>query len=344
MILTRDKERNQQMLGYITRRLGVTFLILLGVSFTVYVIFAFLPFDPASLTCGKNCNDPGIIEANRKRLGYDLPFLMQYWVFIKGLFLGRTYGEGAAFIDCPAPSLGYSFQEHACVTSLLTEALPVTLSLALGALVLWLVVGIGLGVLAARYRGRAVDSASTVFVLIGTSLPTFLTGLMLLVFVVIKWRILPFPAGNYTPFLEDPYEWAQILFLPWVTLAFAYAALYTRFVRSAVIETSNEDYIRTARAKGLSEGTILGKHTLRAALAPITTMAGLDFAGLLGGAILTETVFNLPGLGRLAIGAVLEYDLPIIVGTTILAAAIVVIINLVVDILYAYIDPRVRIA
>ncbi len=332
------------MFGYISRRLGVTFLILLGVSFTVYVIFAFLPFDPASLTCGKNCNDPGIIEANRKRLGYDLPFLMQYWVFIKGLFLGRTYGEGAAFIDCPAPSLGYSFQEHACVTSLLGEALPVTLSLALGALVLWLVVGVGLGVLAARYRGRVVDSASTVFVLIGTSLPTFLTGLMLLVFVVIKWRILPFPAGNYTPFLEDPFEWAQILFLPWITLAFAYAALYTRFVRSAVIETSNEDYIRTARAKGLSEGTILGKHTLRAALAPITTMAGLDFAGLLGGAILTETVFNLPGLGRLAIGAVLEYDLPIIVGTTILAAAIVVIINLVVDILYAYIDPRVRIA
>jgi peptide/nickel transport system permease protein len=205
-------------------------------------------------------------------------------------------------------------------------------------------VGIGLGVLAARYRGRVVDSASTVFVLIGTSLPTFLTGLMLLVFVVIKWRILPFPAGNYTSFFEDPFEWAQILFLPWVTLAFAYAALYTRFVRSAVIETSNEDYIRTARAKGLSEGTILSKHTLRAALAPITTMAGLDFAGLLGGAILTETVFNLPGLGRLAIGAVLEYDLPIIVGTTILAAAIVVIINLVVDILYAYIDPRVRIA
>jgi len=332
------------MFGYIARRLGVTFLILLGVSFTVYVIFAFLPFDPASLTCGKNCNDPGIIEANRKRLGYDLPFLMQYWVFIKGLFLGRTYGEGAAFIDCPAPSLGYSFQEHACVTSLLGEALPVTLSLALGALVLWLVVGVGLGVLAARYRGRVVDSASTVFVLIGTSLPTFLTGLMLLVFVVIKWRILPFPAGNYTPFLEDPFEWAQILFLPWITLAFAYAALYTRFVRSAVIETSNEDYIRTARAKGLNEGTILGKHTLRAALAPITTMAGLDFAGLLGGAILTETVFNLPGLGRLAIGAVLEYDLPIIVGTTILAAAIVVVINLVVDILYAYIDPRVRIA
>ena len=332
------------MFGYISRRLGVTLMILLSVSFVVYVIFAFLPFDPAALTCGKNCNDPGIIEANRHRLGYDLPFLTQFWVFLKGLVLGRSYGEGAALIQCPAPSFGYSFQEHSCVSTLIGEALPVTLSLALGALVLWLIVGVGLGILAARYRGRIVDSASTVFVLIGTSLPTFLTGLMLLVFVVIKWHILPFPAGNYTPFLENPFEWAQILFLPWVTLAFAYAALYTRFVRSAVLETSNEDYIRTARAKGLSEGKILGKHTLRAALAPITTMAGLDFAGLLGGAILTESVFNLPGLGRLAISAVVEYDLPIIVATTLLAAAIVVIMNLIVDILYAFIDPRVRVS
>lgn len=331
------------MLSYISRRLGVTLLILLGVSFTVYIIFAFLPFDPAALTCGKNCNDPGIIEANRRRLGYDLPFLTQYWHFIKGLFVGSSYGMGAALINCPAPSLGYSFREHACVSSIIGEALPVTLSLALGALVLWLIVGVGLGVLAARYKGKIVDSASTVFVLIGTSLPTFLTGLMLLVFVVIKWRLLPFPAGNYTPFFEDPYEWAQILLLPWITLAFAYAALYTRFVRSAVIETSNEDYIRTARAKGLPEGTILGKHTLRSALAPIATMAGLDFAGLLGGAILTESVFNLPGLGRLAIGSVIEYDLPIIVATTLLAAAVVVLMNLIVDIAYAFIDPRVRI-
>ena len=332
------------MISYISRRLGVTLLILLGVSFTVYVIFAFLPFDPAALTCGKNCNDPGIIEANRRRLGYDLPFLTQYWNFIKGLFVGSSYGMGAALINCPAPSLGYSYREHACVSSIIGEALPVTLSLALGALVLWLIVGVGLGVLAARYKGKIVDSASTVFVLIGTSLPTFLTGLMLLVFVVIKWRWLPFPSGNYTPFLEDPSEWAQILFVPWVTLAFAYAALYTRFVRSAVIETSNEVYIRTARAKGLPEGTILGKHTLRSALAPIITMAGLDFAGLLGGAILTESVFNLPGLGRLAIGAVVEYDLPLIVATTLLAAAIVVLMNLIVDIAYAFIDPRVRIA
>ena len=332
------------MFAYISRRLAVSFLILLSVSFAVYVIFAFLPFDPAALTCGKNCNDPGIIEANRRRLGYDLPFFTQYFLFLKGLFFGRTFGEGAALINCPAPSLGYSFQQHACVTNLIGEALPVTFSLAIGAIVMWLALGIGLGILAARFRGRIVDRLSTIFVLIGTSLPTFLTGLLLLVFVVIRWGLIPFPSGNYTPFFENPFEWAQILFLPWLTLAFAYAALYTRFVRSSVIDTSNEDYIRTARAKGLSESVILGKHTLRAALAPIATMAGLDFAGLLGGAILTESVFNLPGLGRMAISAVVKYDLPIIVATTLLAAFIVVIMNLIVDILYAYIDPRVRVA
>jgi peptide/nickel transport system permease protein len=330
--------------AYISRRLAVSFFILLAASFAVYVIFAFLPFDPAALTCGKNCNDPGIIEANRRRLGYDLPFFTQYFLFLKGLFFGRTFGEGAALINCPAPSLGYSFQQHACVTNLIGEALPVTFSLAIGAIVMWLALGIGLGILAARFRGRIVDRLSTIFVLIGTSLPTFLTGLLLLVFVVIRWGLIPFPSGNYTSFFENPFEWAQILFLPWLTLAFAYAALYTRFVRSSVIDTSNEDYIRTARAKGLSEGVILGKHTLRAALAPIATMAGLDFAGLLGGAILTESVFNLPGLGRLAISAVTKYDLPIIVATTLLAAFIVVIMNLIVDILYAYIDPRVRVA
>jgi peptide/nickel transport system permease protein len=223
------------------------------------------------------------------------------------------------------------------------EALPVTMSLAIGALILWLLIGVGLGVLAARFRGKSADIGSTIFVLIGTSLPTFLTGLLLLVFVVVKWRIIPYPSGNYTPLLENPIAWLNTMILPWITLAFAYAALYTRFVRSSVIETSSEDYIRTARAKGLSEKVVLRKHTLRAALAPLTTMAGLDFAGLLGGAILTETVFNLPGLGRLSLGAVRDYDLPIIVATTILAAAIVILMNFIVDILYAWIDPRIRV-
>lgn len=331
------------LLGYITRRLGITLLILLAVSFTVYLIFSILPFDPAALTCGKNCNNPQVIADNRIRLGYDKPFLEQYWIFLVGLFAGRTFGEGAASFYCAAPSFGYSFQQHGCVTDLLFEALPVTLSLAVGALILWLIVGVGLGILAARFRGKIWDTLSTAFVLVGTSLPTFLTGLMLIVFLVIKVDWSPFPTSGYTPPDEDVVGWFLSMFLPWVTLAFAYAAIYTRFVRSQIIEISTEDYIRTAKAKGLSDGKILGKHTMRAALAPIVTMAGLDFAGLLGGAILTEAVFNLPGMGRLSLGAVVQFDLPLIVATTIFAAAIVVIMNAVLDIVYAFIDPRVRV-
>lgn len=331
------------LLTYITRRLSITLIILLAVSFTVYVIFSLLPFDPAALTCGKNCNDPGIIAANRVRLGYDKPFWEQFWMFLVGLFAGRTFGEGAAAIFCAAPSFGYSFQLHSCVTDLLGDAMPVTIYLAVGALVLWMIVGVGLGIVSAKFRGKIWDTLSTAFVLVGTSLPTFLTGLMLIIFLVVKAPWSPFPADGYTAPDEDFGQFLLSMVLPWITLAFAFAAIYTRFVRSQILEISTEDYIRTARAKGLSDRRILGKHTLRAALAPIVTMAGLDFAGLLGGAILTEAVFNLPGMGRLSLKAVLDIDLPVIVATTIVAAAIVVIMNMLLDIAYAFIDPRVRV-
>jgi len=167
--------------------------------------------------------------------------------------------------------------------------------------------------------------------------------LILIVFLVIKLPGSPFPADGYTAPEEDFGQFLLSMVLPWVTLAFAYAAIYTRFVRSQILEISTEDYIRTAKAKGLSDRMILGKHTLRAALAPIVTMAGLDFAGLLGGAILTEAVFNLPGMGRLSLTAVVDIDLPVIVATTIVAASIVVIMNMILDIVYAFIDPRVRV-
>ena len=331
------------MTGYVARRLMFTVVILLLVSLAVYAIFAFLPFDPAALTCGKNCR-PNLIAQNRIRLGYDKPFYLQYWYFLRGLFMGRAYGVGSAAFVCAAPSFGYSFRQNQCVTSLLTQAMPVTVSLAIGALILWLVVGVGLGVVAARFKGRWPDTASTVFVLVGTSLPTFVTGLMLLVFVKIKWSLIPFTLNSYVSIFDNPYEFLKIFILPWITLAVAFAAIYTRFTRAAVLETLSEDYIRTARAKGLSERVVLRKHTLRAALAPIVTLAGLDFAGLLGGAIITETIFNLPGLGRLALSSVTDFDLPIVVATVLLAAGIVVIMNLIVDLLYAVIDPRVRVA
>jgi peptide/nickel transport system permease protein len=207
-------------------------------------------------------------------------------------------------------------------------------------------VGIGLGVLAARKRNQWQDRLATAFVLVGTSLPTFISGILILIFVALKFGLVnPIEMGRWVSPYEDPVGWFKTFIFPWIVLALLYAATYTRFTRSNVIETSSEDYIRTARAKGLSERDILRKHTLRAALAPIITLAGLDFAGLLGGAIITEGIFNLPGLGRLSIRAVLrDYDLPTILATTILAASFVVIANLLVDIAYAYLDPRVRVA
>ena len=332
------------MLKYIGRRLSYTLLVLTLISLVVFLIFALLPADPAALTCGKSCN-PQVIEANRHRLGLDVSVWQQWWRFIVGLFQGRTYGEAEALIKCPAPAFGYSFNRHECVTKIIADAFPITLSLAIGAFIMWLSIGISLGVLAARFKGKFVDRASTVFVLIGTSLPTFISGILILLFVVIKFGLVnPLDLGNWANPVTDPLGWLKTFFFPCLTLAFAYAASYTRFTRSNVLETSTEDYIRTARAKGLSEKVVLRKHTLRAALAPIVTIAGLDFAALLGGAIITEGIYNLAGLGRLSIRAVLvDYDLPVILATTLFAATFVVVMNLIVDILYAFIDPRVRV-
>ncbi len=329
------------MLAYIGRRMVFAFATILVVSAVVFMIFAILPFDPAALTCGQRCNEQ-IIEANRIRLGLDKPLYEQYFLFISGIFLGRTYGSGSAAFTCPAPSFGYSFNENACVTDMITEALPITINLAVGALILWLTVGIGLGIVAAKFKNRWPDTGSSVFVLLGTSLPTFVTGLALLIWVTIKWKIIPLSLTGYTSLIDNPYKYFQYFILPWITLAIAYAALYTRFTRAALLETLGEDYIRTARAKGVGEQKVFFKHTLRAVLAPLITMASLDFAGLIGGAIITETIFNLPGLGRLTLRSVYEFDLSVVLATTILAATVVIVMNLIVDMLYAVLDPRVR--
>lgn len=326
---------------FILRRAYFAILTILLVSIVVYGVFSILPFDPAALTCGQKCT-PAIVEANRVKLGFDKPLWEQYWLFLSGIFLGRTYGAGSAEFTCPAPSFGYSFNENMCVTDMLKEALPITINLAIGAFIIWIIVGVGLGLLAANFRGRWPDTISTVFVLLGTSMPTFVTGLFFLIYVTIKWKIVPLSLSGYISLLDDPVKYFQYFILPWITLAILYAAFYTRFTRATVLETLGEDYIRTARAKGLSERVVLLKHTMRAALAPITTSAGLDIAGLIGGAIITESIFNLPGLGRMTLQAVYEFDLSVVLATTILAASVVITMNLIVDIAYGYLDPRVR--
>jgi peptide/nickel transport system permease protein len=327
--------------SYVIRRVLTGFLILFLLSVLTFLLFNALPADPAALTCGKNCT-PEVIETNRVRLGLDLPLWQQYVEFVKGLFFGRTYGSGAATFACSAPCLGYSFRKGAEVTPLILNALPPTIFLAVGAFVIWMIVGVTLGVFAALQRGRWQEKATLGAALVGYSFPSFFIGLLLLFFVVIRWRLLPYP--SYVPPTEDPVQFFQTMILPWVTLALLFAAFYIRLTRNQMLETLSEDYIRTARAKGLPERTVIRKHGLRAGLPPVVAAAGLDPAGLLGGAIIIESVFTLPGLGRLAIGAVVDADLPVIVGTVLVAGSFIVIANVIVDLLYAVIDPRVRLA
>ena len=325
--------------AYIVRRLIAMVLMLIALSMIVFLIFNALPADPARLTCGKACS-PQIIEANRHRLGLDKPLVNQYTDFVKGVFVGRTYGAGRATFKCHVPCLGYSFRRGEQVTGMLWTRFPVTGQLALGAFVLWIIGGVSAGVLAALKRGKWEDRTVMGVSLIGYSFPSFFIGLLIVFFVKIKWGLIGF--GDYVSIYQDPLGWFQYFILPWISLALISAAFYARLTRNQMLETLGEDYIRTARAKGLRERIVIGKHGLRAGLTPIVTAAGIDLATLLGGAVITENVFGLNGIGNIAIQSVQDADLPVITGTVLLAGTFIIFANLVVDILYAVIDPRVR--
>jgi len=327
--------------AYIVRRLIAMAAMLIAMSMIVFLLFAVLPADPARLVCGKACT-PAIIAAIDHKYGYDDPIVVQYIDFAKGIFQGRTYGTGRAAFECSAPCLGYSFNLNEDVTTLIVNTVPITAQLALGGFVLWLTIGVGVGIIAALRRGKWQDRTIMGLALVGYSFPSFFIALLLVFFVQIKFGLLGF--HQYTPFTENPAEWFKSLILPWIAVALLFAAFYSRLTRNQMLETLGEDYIRTARAKGLRERTVIGKHALRAGLTPIVTAAGLDLAGLLGGAIVTEQVFALPGLGRLSVQSVTTSDLPVITGTVLVAAFFVITANLVVDLLYAVIDPRVRLA
>ena len=258
------------------------------------------------------------------------------------MFAGRTFSpESPEPIQCEAPCLGYSFFRRETVGSLIARAAPVTFWLAIGAFLLWMAIGVFFGIVAALNRGRWLDRVIMGISLIGYSMPSFFFGLLLVFFVIIKLQWLPFP--SYVQPWVDPVRFVQTMILPWITLAILDAAFYIRLTRNQVLETFGEDFVRTARAKGLNERSVVVKHALRAGLTPIVTAAGLDLAGLLGGAIISENIFSLPGLGSLAVDSVIQADLPVINGLTLVTAAIIIVANLVVDLLYAVIDPRVRI-
>jgi peptide/nickel transport system permease protein len=241
-------------------------------------------------------------------------------------------------------NFGYSYQSNESVRTLIFSRLPATISLAIGAAVIWLVIGIAVGTLSAVRRRSKFDRAAMGSALVAISAPVYWLGLLsLFLFANDIGKFPLFPgAGSYVPISQDPAKWFTSLIMPWFVLAASFAAIYARLLRANLIETMSEDYIRTARAKGLPERRVVFKHGIRAAITPIVTAAGLDIGVLLGGAILTETVFNIPGVGRLAYDSIVVGDLPMIQGTVLLGAFFIVMANLVVDILYAFIDPRVR--
>jgi peptide/nickel transport system permease protein len=334
-------------LTYIIRRLIGAVILLFVVSAVVFSIFFLIPRlggatpdDLAGRYVGKTAGTEQIHQT-AVRLGFTDPVYVQFGRFAKGIVVGQDYNYGPSTEHCPAPCLGYSFITKNPVLPDLLDRLPVTLSLAFGASILWLFGGVTTGVISALRRGSFLDRSSMTVALAGVSLPIFFTGLLSLsIFSYgLGWTA---PGGANPMDAANPLDWAYTLLLPWITLAFLFAASYARLTRAGMLETMNEDYIRTARAKGLRERDVVVRHGLRAALTPILTIFGLDLGLLLGGAILTETTFSLPGLGQYAVQAITNNDLPKVLGVTLLAAVFIIMANLVVDLLYAVVDPRVR--
>ncbi|MGK5733097.1 ABC transporter permease [Streptomyces sp. URMC 124] len=327
------------MIPYLGRRLLAVAGVLLAIAAVTFTVFYVLPSDPAAAACGKSCSTDRL-EAIRAHMGLDRPLWRQFADFVTGIFTGRTMGSGRYELHCSFPCLGYSYENSEAVWDLLTDRLPVSASLALGAAVLWLALGLGAGVTAALRKDSLTDRALMVGAVAAASLPVYFTSMMLIYGLIRTAGLLPYP--QYVPLGDDPLRWASNLLLPWLALAVLYAAMYARQSRSSMIETMAEPYIRTARAKGLPRRTVVVKHGLRAGMTPILTLFGMDLGGLLAGAVITESIFGLPGVGRLFYGALSTGDQPVILGVTLLAAAFIVVANLAVDLLYAVVDPRVR--
>ncbi|MGC4809758.1 ABC transporter permease [Micromonospora sp. DT228] len=326
------------MSRFLIKRLFSATLTLFAVSVLTFLMFFALPRDPVSSICSKNCN-PERLERVRDDLGLNDPLVSQYAGYMKGIVTGRDLGSAQGG-RCDAPCLGWSYVTNEAVSDTIARVLPVTLSIVIPAAILWLLLGVGLGMVSALRRGTWLDRLAIGFSLTGASLQLYFVGAVLLLVFVYNLRLLPVP--SYTSIFDNPAKWASGLVLAWVALAFLFSAIYARLSRAQMLETLSEDFVRTARAKGLAKPTVYGRHALRAAITPVVTIAGLDVGGALGGTVITETTFGIQGLGRTAVDAVRSGDLPTIMATVLIAAVFVVLANVLVDLLYAAIDPRVR--
>ncbi|GAB3195043.1 ABC transporter permease [Nocardioides hungaricus] len=336
------------MIAYTVRRLLMGLLLILALTFVTYVLFFAVPSDPAKQACGKNCNEEQIAQT-RIALGYDKPWITQWTDFLGGVVQGRQYPADEQLreknpnlvTDCKAPCLGFSFVNQQTVNKIIGNALPITASIALVAVVMWVLGGVLFGILAAMTKGSFLDRGLVGLTLVAYAFPSFFIGKFLIIYVAIRWKLVDYPA--YQTIADGGFfGWLSALLLPALTLALLYLAGYVRITRSYVLESLSEDYIRTAKAKGVKGRVLITKHALRAALTPLVTMIGLDFAALMAGALITENVFAYNGLGVIALQAYSADDLPTLVGLVILTGTFVIVANVVVDILYAVIDPRVR--
>jgi peptide/nickel transport system permease protein len=327
------------MIRFVIRRVLLAVLTLFAVSVVTFTLFFAIPSDPAQLMCAKDCSEEQVNQT-RENLGLNDPLVEQYSDYMTGIFVGRTVGEGVFERECDAPCFGYSYRSDEAVWSLIKDALPISLSIALGAWFIQTLLGVTIGVTAALRRGTIIDKLAVGATLVGQATPVYLLAAVLLLVFVYSTEILSRP--SYTPLLDNPLAWAGGLILPWLSLALIGFAGEARMTRATMLETLSEDFVRTARAKGLTSGKVHRKHALRASLTPIVTMSGLNFGFLLGGAVITESVFGLQGLGRLAVRSVNELNMPIVMATVLLGAFFIVLSTMVVDFLYAVVDPRVR--
>ncbi|MEU6146405.1 ABC transporter permease [Streptomyces sp. NPDC047081] len=324
--------------GFAVRRTVAAVLTLLALSVIIYVVFYATPGNVAQITCGPRCS-PEQVHQVAQQLRLDDPLYLRYWHFLEGIVVGQDYSTGTSVEHCSAPCLGQSYQSDQQVMQIILTKLPVSLSLVIGAMVLWLLLGVGTGVLSAWRRGRLTERVLTGITLAGLSTPVFVIGLVLMIVVCGQLQLLPFP--EYVSFSDDPEQWAWGLLLPWLTLALAEAAYFARLTRASMLETLAEDHIRTFRAYGVGERSIVGRHALRGALAPIIALNANDFGSAVGGAVLIESLFGLPGIGQELVHAVNVVDLPVVVGMVLVIGFFVVLANAVADVLYALADRRV---
>ena len=341
------------MFRYLVRRILWAILLFLIITFVTFVIFFMAPNDPARAQCGGEQARRQCLVLVTEKLGLDKPITTQYGVFINKLLPLTPYYEDEwhAVPHFQQPTLGTQYATSASLDDTIKQAAPVTASLVFGGAVLWMIIGLSVGIFSALRPRSLIDRAAMVFVLIGVSAHPVWIGLILSYFFGVKWHITPI--ANYAPFFGappdsglpgGPAQWAYHMILPWITFAILFAALYVRMIRANVMETLGEDYVRTARAKGAPEKRILFSHVLRNALLPVVTMLGMDIAVGLGGAIFTEGVYQLPGLGRTIIVSLQSEDLATIQAVVVFSTICILVFNLIVDLLYAWVDPRIRLS